>query len=353
MPLVLGPDEARQYFELNTAPGSFLDMLAAAGYRAAVAGVRLGVFAALRDGPLPTAELAAAIDASPRGTRLLADALVGFGYLTGDGKDGYANSPLSEAWLADGEDGYALVELFWQRVLFEMWDSLEQSVRTGEPAGDFYGWLGRRPETAAHFQTMLRRHAGSIVREIVESVPTPATGTLLDVGGGHGRYALAFCERRPGLRATVLDLPAALSVGAEAVDAADPAVAARVTLRPGDYRQVDLGSGYDLVLLFNVLHGHEAAANVELLDRVAAALTPGGLAVVLEHGADAPEGAGRSDEAFLRTFSLNLFHGEGGELHRLPEITEWLTGAGLGEPSVRQLRGAPMQYLLVAAKPEA
>lgn len=352
MPLVLGPDEARQYGELNAAPGSFLDMLATAGYRAAVAGVRLGLFAALRARPLPAAELARAIGASQRGTRLLADALTSFGYLARDGEEGYTTTPASEPWLASGEDGYALVELFWQRVLFEMWGTLEESVRTGAPAGDFYGWLERHPDTALHFQAMLRRHAELIAGEVVEAVPAPAgTGALLDIGGGHAQYAVAFCGRHAGLRATVLDLPGALSAGAEVVAAADPAVAGRVTLRPGDYRGEDLGSGYELVLLFNVLHGHEAAANVDLLRRVATALSPGGLAVVLEHDADAPTDAGRSGEAFLRTFSLNLFHGEGGQLHRLPDIAGWLTRVGLTEPTTRRLRDSPMQHLLMARKP--
>jgi hypothetical protein len=42
-------------------------------------------------------------------------------------------------------------------------------------------------------------------------------------------------------------------------------------MRPGNYLEEDLGSGYDLVLLFNVLHGHPAAGNQALLARVAAA----------------------------------------------------------------------------------
>jgi Dimerisation domain len=65
----------------GSAPGSFIDMLGTAAYRCAGAAQRLGVFAALSSGPLAAPDLATAIGADPRGVRLLADALVSFGYL--------------------------------------------------------------------------------------------------------------------------------------------------------------------------------------------------------------------------------------------------------------------------------
>ena len=53
--------------------------------------------------------------------------------------------------------------------------------------------------------------AFDLLDEIVRLAPLPAGARrLLDIGGGHGRYALAFLHKHPELRATVFDSPRAL-----------------------------------------------------------------------------------------------------------------------------------------------
>ncbi|HWM03295.1 MAG TPA: methyltransferase [Actinophytocola sp.] len=339
MPIELGDEEARAYSG-NEAPGSFVDMLGTAAYRTAATAMRLGVFDALRSGPLPAPALAAAIGADPRGVGLLADALVAFGYLV-PAEDGYANAPVAETWLS-GSDGYPTVELFWQRVLFEMWDGLEESVRTGKPAVDFYAWLAERPETSRHFQSMLDSHGKMLADELVPLLDV-TEGAVLDLGGGHGRYSVALCQRHPELTATVLDFPSAL--GTPPAELAD-----RVTMRAGDYTSEELGSGYSLVLLFNVLHGHPAANNRALLDRVARSLRSGGTVAILEHGTDTPPEEGRAGAAFIHLFSLNLFHGQGGQVYPIDEVTGWLSEAGFGAAESTRLRSSPTQHLVVARK---
>jgi ubiquinone/menaquinone biosynthesis C-methylase UbiE len=332
VPLHLGPDDG---------PPSFHDLLATAAYRAVAAGLRLGVFDALADGPRPVTALASALGTDPRGTGLLAEALVSFGYLT-DGPDGYANTEQTAKWLAGG--GYSDVDKFWSVVLFESWEGLEESVRTGKPAIDFYGWLADRPDVLRRFQGMLSGHADAIAPEVVSLVPVGST--LLDVGGGHAKHAIRLCTAHPTLHATVIDFPDALAVGATAVT--DAGLSDRITLLPGDYDTLDLGRSYDTVLLFNVVHGRPSAANETLLARVASALRPGGAVVLLEHDEHSPD---RASDAFARVFSLNLFHGQGGQVYNTDTITTWLTSAGLTPPTTHPLTTSPGQSLLIAHKP--
>lgn len=352
MPLVLDPDEARRFHDQNKGPGSFLDLLATAGYRAAGVGLRLGLFAALQaadqDEPMSAQALADALDTDPRGTELLADLLVSFGYLHRRKDGGYTNTALTNTWLGQSSN-YSMVEQFWNQVLFDLWDNLEQAVRTGTPPMHFYEWLSQRPETLARFQSMLAAHATQLAEEVAAALTPPAGDcSLLDIGGGHARYTVALCARHPGLRATVLDVPDALAVGAKAV--AEAALADRVTLRPGDYHTDELGS-HDIVLLFNLLHGHDITTNHALLHRVAAALRPGGTAVILEHGAEPPADAGTTEAAYLRMFSLNLFLGQGGQVYRVRDITSWLTDAGLTHVTTRPLAPSPLERLVIARKP--
>lgn len=332
MPLHLEPGEG---------PPSFVDLISTAAYRAMAAALRLGVFAALSPKPLTSADLARTLGTDPRGTALLCEALVAFGYLE-QADDTYSNTAPTQKWLSG--NGYSEVDRFWATVLFDSWDGLEDSIRTGKPALDFYGWLSDRPETLHRFQTMLSSHADSIAPEV--STHVPVGSTLLDLGGGHAKYAIRLCTANPTLHATVIDLPEALAVGEEAVAKSD--LTDRITLRPGDYDSLDLGTDFDTVLLFNVVHGRPAPANQDLLTRVAAALRPGGSVVLLEHDEHSEDRAG---DAFARVFSLNLFHGQGGQVYPTAEIESWLTTAGLTTITTHPLRTSPGQSLIIATKP--
>ncbi|WP_326556936.1 methyltransferase [Micromonospora sp. NBC_01796] len=349
MPVPLPPEVARAFMETDEAPSAHLDMLNAISFRTAGAGLRLGVFEELANGPLPVASLAERIGADPLGLRLLLDALVGFGYLVQPG-DAYANSENTSRWLLRSTpDSFAPVLSFWTTVVTELWGDLETSVRQGGPTGDFYAWLERRPETLADFQTMLRRLAGWLSEEVITLVPAPPSGgRLLDLGGGHAGYTAAFCQAYPELRATVVDLPGALSQGRAVVESAG--LTDRVELRPGDLLTADLGAGYDLVLLFNIVHGYDDSQVAALLDRVAAALNPGGRVVLLEPLAEVPERPPGVADAFVRAFSLNLFHTQGGRAYAFDELAKLLTAAGFGEPEERMLTRSDADHLVIATR---
>lgn len=349
MPVPLTPDESRQFFDTAEAPAAHLDLLNAISFRAATAGLRLKIFDELADGPLPAAVLAERTGTDPLGLRILLDALVAFGYLTSD-EDGYANSANTARWLVRSAPGsYAPVLSFWGTVIPELWGDLEESVRRGTATGDFYAWLEERPQTLADFQTMLRRASTWLAEEIVPLVPVPeAGGTVLDLGGGHAGYTIALCRAHPKLRATVVDLPGALAQGAAAVTEAG--LTDRVNLRAGDLLTADLGTDYDLVLLFNIVHGYREDEVARLLDRVAAALRPGGHVVLLEPLAEAPRRPPGVGDAFVRAFSLNLFHTQGGRAYRFDELTKLLTSAGFTDPREHLLTRSDADHLVLATR---
>ncbi|MER7205524.1 methyltransferase [Streptosporangium sp. NPDC000239] len=339
MPLYLDPEELRYQ-----APGPHLDLIGAMAFRAAGAAQRLGIFEALTAGPSSAAELAARTGTDPGTLPVLLDGLVGFGYLDRGARGTYANSPMTANSL-DRRDpwSYAPALAFWHDLLGELWDGLEETVRTGRPQADFYTWLEGRPRTLRDFQTMLDGMAAGMAPLIAETAPDPGE-RLLDVGGGHARHSIALCQVHPRLTATVVDLPGAIEGGRTRVEEAG--LGDRVTLVPGDVTTADLGTGYDTALLFNVCHGFDAAANRALLGRVAAALRPGGALLVLETFADLPEGTSPVAEAFLRSFSLNLAVTQGGRLHSFADVAGWLAEAGFEHLERRGLDGP--DELLVA-----
>jgi SAM-dependent methyltransferase len=111
--------------------------------------------------------------------------------------------------------------------------------------------------------------ADEVIRWATGRFPTP--GRLLDLGGGHGRYAHEF--QKKGWAATLFDRRIC-------VDLARERHGGFIEYRAGDFMRDDLGQDYDLVFLSNIVHGLGPAENLALLARVAACLAPGGMVVI-------------------------------------------------------------------------
>lgn len=332
MPVTLSPELYPIFFEQNAAPVATLDMLSGAAFRALRAALKLGLFDALEEKETATvAELARSLKTAEIPTSLLLRALESYGYVTLDPLTGkYANTATTSQWLlANAPSDYATVLEFWGVLVHELWDNLEESITTGQPGLDYFRWLEENPRVLNLFQRMLANNARLVAPEIAELVPlAPTEKHLLDIGGSHAIYSRVFCEKNDSLQATIFDLPNALATGQANV--AESAEAARINFKPGDLLNDDLGTGYDLAFLFSIVHLYQPAQNQQLLQKVAAALQPGGRLLVVEHLADVvPERPVTSlDDVFLRTFSLNLYHLMGGQLFERAEMLEWLEKAG-------------------------
>lgn len=269
-------------FRFQKGPAPLLDLFGASGFEAVTLARDLGAFDALGDDALSAAALADRLEADTEGVRRLADFLVALGYLDRAG-DGYRRTEMTRRWLTDAEGtDMGPWFAFWAELVFPFWrEQFETAVRTGSPDQPFYDWLGDDTEQWEVAQRGFKSTAGLLAPEVVDAASIPGDAErLLDVGGGHGQYAMAFAERHPELSATVFDLPEVLGVARE--DAAAAGLDDRLTVRGGDYETDNLGSGYDVVLLFNVVHAHDAAEMRALLERAAAALAPGGCLLVLD-----------------------------------------------------------------------
>ncbi len=93
---------------------------------------------------------------------------------------------------------------------------------------------------------------------------------LLDLGGGHGLYALALTRLNPDLQAYIFDFQSVLKDTKTCLQAF---AAERVTLIPGNLFRDDFGTGYDLVF-FSYSPGGK---NPTLVPRIQSSLNEGGL----------------------------------------------------------------------------
>ena len=110
---------------------------------------------------------------------------------------------------------------------------------------------GKRPKTQKPFvsdrgkaERLLRGlhlHAQQIAPYLIEKLPLTGCRTLLDVGGGLGTFAAAFCRHYPRLRATLVRAPEYSSSGAPALR--DSGMAKRVRVIGADFLRETLPAG--------------------------------------------------------------------------------------------------------------
>lgn len=315
---------------LNKGPAPMLDLFGAASFESVSLAIELDLFELLADTetPLAAVTLADRIDAHPDGIAALCNFLVAEGYLADTG-DGYRLTRMTERWLRSGsETNMGPWLTFWNELVFPFWEhELETAIREGEPSQSIYEWFDEEPDRWETAQAGFRATAALLVDDVVDAVTVPEGRTrLIDIGGGHGLYTMELCRRNPKLDATIFDLQGA--VDAISDDIPDE-VADRISTRAGDYQTDDLGDGFDLALLFNVIHAHDPAANTVLFERVADSLGPAGRIVVLDQW----EGSGRTpvSRAGLRFVALTYLTTLGATVYPREEVTSWLQEAGFGE----------------------
>lgn len=298
-------------------------------YAAIVSAAKLGLIQALDGRSLTASELAKAIGASEQGTQALADVLVAIDYLSlEDGR--YRHGPIAERWLSSRAPRSFMPALLWGYELWNVMWELPQAVRDGKPAQSLWERWADRPEAGRDFSDYMKVKSTLTVSNIVESAPVPpGARRLLDLGGSHGLHTIAFCQKYPQLTATVMDLPEALANTGDAI--ANVGLKDRVTLRRGNFLTDPIGDGYDVILLFEIVHNHTFEENQELLGRIGNALNPGGRVIILE------DVKGEKIDQHNAAFSLAMFACSGDRTYSLDEISGWIEKAGLTRTDVLQL----------------
>lgn len=333
------------FFTTNAAPGVLLDLVGALAYQALSTTVQLNLFPALEEQPGTAAELADRLNVQERGMVALLGALESIGYV--ERRNGrYANSKLTQKWLLDNEafDTASLLA-YWDAAMRDLWSYAPQVLRTGERPYDFYEWVEADPNLAHSFQQTMVMPANIIGQDIAKKVKLPdGPARLLDVGGGHGMFSIIMCEHYPKLQATILDSHSALQTARQHV--AKHNLQERITLQEADLWAADWGDGYDVILLFNLLHHFDRQTNMQLLQKTAAALKPGGTVAILDQIEGKVRGSVTS--AFMHLMALQYYLFANGRVFTHDELSGMLTQAGFSAIQFHQFAAAPGTSLMTA-----
>jgi len=312
--------------------------------RTIMVATRLGVFDALAAGPSDAAAVAAQCGTAPYPTGKLLNALVGCGYLAFAGNT-YRLTPRARTWLTSDSPRSVRDKVLFEFIEWALVERMEDYLRDGTPL-EIHG--AESDEQWALYQRGMRAISALGAGEVVRRTPVPRGATrMLDIGGAHGYLSAAMCRRYAGLTAVVLDLPAAVKHAAPLL--AREGMGPRVVHRAGDARRDDLGSAeWDIVFVSLLAHHFDEASNRRLLQRIARALRPGGVSVILELvRPPSPDDAGQVGALLDLYYALTSASGT----WSVDEMAGWQTDAGLTPRRPIYLRTTPGAAEVIARKP--
>jgi len=267
----------------DIAPDRFIDNVFAYQRTAAVkAAIEIDLLSAIGAGADSVETLAAKVDASPRGVRILCDYLTVQELLIKDGQR-YRLTPSSSAFLDKRSPACmsSVVDFLAAPELMQLFlDNPAAYVRNGGSVGlaniapDHPIWV----KFARAMVPFMSPVAQGIAAEVARWPSPPRK--VLDVAAGHGVFGIAIGKAVPGARIVGLDWRPVLEVALE--NARLSGLETRYDTIAGSAFDVEWGAGYDLVLIPNFLHHFEREGCVSILGRARRALAPGGAVLVVE-----------------------------------------------------------------------
>jgi 2-polyprenyl-3-methyl-5-hydroxy-6-metoxy-1,4-benzoquinol methylase len=310
--------------------------------RMIMAGVRLGIFQALAAGPHTHLQLAESLKLDASCLDLLLRCLVYGGYLELQGER-YALSSLARNTMIDGARREMTGFAEWHYTHWEYIGHLEELIRTGEGV-DFHATM-TEPAAWGHYQKAMLEMARFDAPTLARHVPVRKGATrLLDVAGSHGLLGATIARKHPPMRSTVIDLPAAVEHARRL--AAQEGHGDLIDYRAGDLTKDDLGTGWDVVLLSNILHHFTPDDVRAIIGRAHGALGAGGTVAVWE--LERPSRAKRPSEGdgvalfFRLTSSAAAYSGE--------EYQQWMKEAGFDHVKIVRPRLRPGTVLVHARR---
>lgn len=311
------------------------------------AAIDLDLFTLIGDSECTAGDLAERANASPRGIRILCDYLAVVSLLAKAG--GRYRLTLTSAVFLSRKSPACMAStarFLNSPKLMAGFANFTETVRRGstllgtggvnEP--EFSEWV-----TFAESMTPLMHSASNAIAEHCgESNGNQVR--VLDIAAGHGLFGITVATRLPNAEITAQDWPNVLEVAHR--NAKRAGVADRYRLLPGSVFDVDLGSGYDVVLLTNLLHHFDPPSCKQILRRIHRSLADNGRLINLEFVPNED----RVSPPIPATFSLMMLGvTSSGDAYTAREHEEMLSEAQFDNPSVVSVPQSP-QSLIISTK---
>jgi SAM-dependent methyltransferase len=308
--------------------------------RALMVANKLGLFDRLYERPQRTEQLARTLRLNARGLERLLNALVALGFLQKKEKTYSLSTGMADTLTRQGANSLTRwIDL--SEDLWSAWNQLEGWVRTGHPAFSIMELVHKNPRKLEDFIHGMHPRALAAAKFLMDRVDFGRFGLMLDLGGGPGTYTLELAKNFPRLRGVIFDIPPVIRITREYIRRYG--LENRVEARAKDVLRSPLGTGYDVVVLANLVQMYDPKDSKRLIKKVYAALAPGGR-IILHGFAKNEEGTGPA-EAALFSLQIGLIT-PGGDAHFLSEQTDWISAAGFKDLEVFQIDVVPSTVIV-------
>lgn len=250
------------------------------------AAAKLKIADFLAAGPQPAAELARAANTNEDALYRILRALATTGVFSETTPRTFANTPLSETLRSDVPESARDAVLFTADPMhMKIYGELTYSVETGVPA--FKKVTGLEPfelfqkdaEQNKLFNAAMTSIAAQLIQPVIEVYDFGETGTLADVGGGHGALLAAILGKHRGLHGILYDLAHVAEGGRKMLESRG--LSSRCQIVAGDFFQsVPAADNY---VMKSVIHDWDDERSLKILKNCANAMRgPAGKIILLE-----------------------------------------------------------------------
>jgi demethylspheroidene O-methyltransferase len=163
-----------------------------------------------------------------------------------------------------------------------------------------------RAEQVQAYSTLMSQTQSLVSIEVLEAYSFAQHQTVLDVGGGEGKFVIALAKQFPGLQLKLFDIPAVAALANAQFQQAQ--LASRAQAFGGNFFSDPLPRGADIVTLIRVIFDHDDARVKQLLANIYDALEPGGALLLAEPMAGTP-GQLKMGDAYFGFYLLAMGRG--------------------------------------------
>jgi len=306
--------------------------------------VKLGIFEKIKNNNNTFTEVAKALNTNIRATDLYLNALVALGFLIKkEGK--FYNTEITKEYLLKESSKYFGGMILFEYPLWNVWEGLEESIKSGQPRRITDMFQGNEKETELFIEAMhsLVRARGD-AELISEKLNLKWASTMIDIGSGPGTYPIEFLKKYPHLKITIFDLPGTLKVTKRIIE--KEGMYGKIDLHAGNYNNDKIPGGFDIAFLSNIIHSEDEETNIRLIKNIYRALNKGGKVIVKDHILDDD----LTSPAFGAVFSITMLLLTNGRDYSFKEVSSWLKGAGFREIGWKKLPDSLKSSLIIARK---
>lgn len=307
----------------------------------------VGMFSALAAQALSTQDLATQLGVDARALEIHLSLLAGTGFVERRSGLWRATAP-SRRWLHPQGAGYCGPAIHGFRQANPLHGQLLATLKTGDRAAGHASaadeWeRGDMPAELADFITgYMNAHSRAAAKAVAEQALFADVNSLLDVGGGSAVFSIELAKARPTLRATVMEIAPVCTAADRYIAAAG--VDAQVTTVAVNMFTESWPTTHDAHFFSNIFHDWSDKTCRMLAEKSFSALPSGGRILLHEMLMD-DDHCGPWQTA---AFSLLMLLGTRGRQYSLPELADFLEGAGFVD--VQSVMTGGGYYSLVSAR---